>query len=124
MHIYTPLIIENKYTYKMLEEQANLYFNYGFPVATSSEVVPPVIRKKPLSERINSGRWKESEHKKFLEAIIYFGNDWKCVHKFIKSRSSTQARSHAQKFLLKLRKKLKIHPIFDSLSQSFKLSNE
>jgi len=32
------------------------------------------------------------------------------VQKCIKSRSSTQARSHAQKFLLKLRKKLKIEP--------------
>lgn len=71
------------------------------------------------NEKLNSGRWKEIEHKKFLEAIIIHGNDWKLVQKCIKSRSSTQARSHAQKFLLKLRKKLKIEP-----DHTMKLSNE
>jgi len=71
------------------------------------------------NEKLNSGRWKADEHNKFLSAIIEYGNDWKLVQKCIKSRSSTQARSHAQKFLLKLRKKLKIEP-----DNSNKLSKE
>ena len=79
------------------------------------------LRKKM---RLNSGRWKQIEHEKFLEAIIMYGNDWKCVDKFIKTRSSTQARSHAQKFLLKLKKKLKIQPTIDNLNSSPRLSNE
>ncbi len=87
-------------------------------------VETPIIPRKIHNTIINTGRWKEHEHKKFLEAIIMYGNDWKCVHKFIKSRSSTQARSHAQKFLLKLRKKLKITPTYDCVTQSMKLSNE
>ena len=62
------------------------------------------------NEKLNSGRWKPNEHDKFLEAIIIHGNDWKLVQKNIKSRSSTQARSHAQKFLFKLGKKLQIDP--------------
>ena len=51
-----------------------------------------------------SGRWKEDEHKRFIEAIIKYGNDWKQVQKYVKTRSSTQARSHAQKFFVKIKK--------------------
>ena len=49
------------------------------------------------------GRWHLSEHKKFLEAIIKYGNDWKEVEKYIGTRTSSQARSHAQKFFIKLK---------------------
>ena len=50
-----------------------------------------------------SGRWSVEEHKKFLEAIVKYGNDWKEVQKHIGTRSSSQARSHAQKFFIKLK---------------------
>ena len=52
----------------------------------------------------NSGRWKPEEHKRFVEAIIKFGNEWKEVQKHVGTRSSTQARSHAQKFFVKIKK--------------------
>ena len=81
--------------------------------------LPEFAQMNKRNEKLNSGRWKPNEHDKFLEAIIIYGNDWKLVQKCIKSRSSTQARSHAQKFLLKLRKKLKIEP-----DSSNKLSKE
>ena len=81
--------------------------------------LPEMTLSSKRNEKLNSGRWKPNEHEKFLEAIIIHGNDWKLVQKCIKSRSSTQARSHAQKFLLKLRKKLKIEP-----DSNNKLSNE
>lgn len=55
----------------------------------------------------NTGRWTDEEHKKFLEAILIYGNEWKSVQKYISSRSSTQARSHAQKFFLRLKKNFK-----------------
>ncbi len=51
----------------------------------------------------SNGRWTKEEHNRFIEAIIKFGNDWKKVQKYVSTRTSTQARSHAQKFLLKLR---------------------
>ena len=51
----------------------------------------------------SNGRWSKEEHDKFIEGIIKFGNDWKKVQKYVSTRTSTQARSHAQKFLLKLR---------------------
>ena len=56
-----------------------------------------------LSKSNSNGRWTKEEHNKFIEGIIKFGNDWKKVQKYVSTRTSTQARSHAQKFLLKLR---------------------
>ena len=56
--------------------------------------------------KFNSGRWKEEEHKKFIEAILQYGNEWKKVQKIIKTRSNTQARSYAQKFFLRIKKNL------------------
>lgn len=58
------------------------------------------------NSKYNSGRWTEEEHKKFIDGILEYGNEWKKVQKFIKTRSSTQARSHAQKFFLKIKKNL------------------
>ena len=52
----------------------------------------------------HSGRWTNEEHNKFVEGILKYGNEWKKVQNIIKTRSSTQARSHAQKFFLRLKK--------------------
>lgn len=59
------------------------------------------------SAGFNVGRWTEEEHSKFLKGILEYGNEWKMVQKIIKTRSSTQARSHAQKFFLKIKKCIK-----------------
>jgi len=92
-----------------------------------SNVVLPMLNVMQTSnlnmkknDKFNSGRWKPNEHEKFLEAIISHGNDWKMVYKCVKSRSSTQARSHAQKYLLKLKKMLNIAA--DSLNELSKES--
>jgi SHAQKYF class myb-like DNA-binding protein len=52
----------------------------------------------------NCGRWTQEEHQRFIEAIMKYGNEWKQVQKHVGSRSSTQARSHAQKFFVKIKK--------------------
>ena len=70
----------------------------------------------------NSGRWSEEEHQRFIDGILEYGNEWKNVQKIIKTRSSTQARSHAQKFFLRIKKNL-----IDSSKknhQDFKLNDE
>lgn len=46
-----------------------------------------------------TGRWTEKEHYLFLLAVRDHGRDWKKIEEYVKSRSSTQARSHAQKVL-------------------------
>ena len=52
---------------------------------------------------VNEGRWQYEEHIKFIEAITKYGKNWKEVQKYVGSRTSAQARSHAQKFFLKLK---------------------
>jgi len=52
----------------------------------------------------NGGRWTEAEHKLFLEAYEKYGKDWKKIQNYVGTRSSTQARSHAQKYFTKLKK--------------------
>jgi SHAQKYF class myb-like DNA-binding protein len=54
----------------------------------------------------NSGRWTNEEHQKFIEGILNYGNEWKRVQSIIRTRSSTQARSHAQKFFLRMKKEI------------------
>lgn len=49
--------------------------------------------------KFNHGRWSKEEHRKFLEAIQIYGRDWKKVQYYVGTRTSTQARSHAQKVL-------------------------
>ena len=88
-------------------------------------------------KKYQSGRWTKEEHEKFIEGILKYGNEWRKVQKIIKTRSSTQARSHAQKFFLKLRKEINITTLSDpdkflelivnssdKSKSNFKLTNE
>ena len=51
----------------------------------------------------NNGRWDRDEQSRFAEAVFLFGNDWKKIQNHVSSRNITQVRSHAQKFLMKLK---------------------
>ena len=55
------------------------------------------------SENSNSGRWTKEEQYLFAEAVLKYGNDWKSIQSHVSSRNITQVRSHAQKFLMKLK---------------------
>jgi SHAQKYF class myb-like DNA-binding protein len=55
-------------------------------------------------EAYKDGRWTNWEHDRFLEALELFGKDWKKVQKHVGTRTTTQARSHAQKYFAKLEK--------------------
>lgn len=92
-------------------------------------------KQKNRKEKMEQGRWTNAEHRLFLEGLIKYGNEWKMVQKHIKTRSSTQARSHAQKFLIRIKKniasernpeaiKKKIHMIFkEEMQDDFKPDN-
>lgn len=54
-------------------------------------------------EDVNNGRWNKEEQNRFTEAVLKFGNDWKKIQNYVFSRNITQIRSHAQKFLMKLK---------------------
>ena len=52
----------------------------------------------------NEGRWSKHEHHSFLKALKLHGRDWKRVARTVQTRTSTQCRSHAQKFIVSLEK--------------------
>ena len=87
----------------------NLYNNKNSREAFNTTVT--VKNKKEKNDKnektdknvVNEGRWSYDEHIKFIEGITLYGKNWKNVQKFVGTRTSAQARSHAQKFFLKLR---------------------
>ena len=82
-------------------------------VLTKEESTPSnLLQKKTLlklneqkieNNDLNGGRWSKDEQRLFAEAVLKFGNDWKKIQNHISSRNITQVRSHAQKFLMKLK---------------------
>eukprot|EP00347_Sterkiella_histriomuscorum_P019402 403341762 len=56
-------------------------------------------------QNFNQGRWTKQEHCRFLEALKKHGRNWRKVQQHVQTRSSTQARSHAQKFFVKIERK-------------------
>lgn len=51
---------------------------------------------------MNGGRWTDQEHQSFLAGLRLYGREWKKVASKIKTRTSAQIRSHAQKYFAKL----------------------
>ena len=57
------------------------------------------------NNNILNGRWSQKEHLLFIKGCLLYGNNWKKVKKYIQTRSCSQIRSHAQKYLKKINKK-------------------
>jgi len=49
---------------------------------------------------VHTGKWTEEEHFTFLQGIEKFGKSWKVLSNFMKTRSASQIRAHAQKYLM------------------------
>jgi len=62
----------------------------------------PKIDKLKPQMGMNGGRWTEQEHQSFLAGLRLYGREWKKVASKIKTRTSAQIRSHAQKYFAKL----------------------
>jgi SHAQKYF class myb-like DNA-binding protein len=62
------------------------------------------LKRHMKEANYNCGRWQPEEHERFIEAIMKYGNEWKQVQRHVGTRSSTQARSHAQKFFVKMKR--------------------
>ena len=75
------------------------------PFSTASQISPKKGSKRGSNTKSSNntqkrtGRWTSEEHRLFLEAIEIYGRDWKKVETYVGTRTSTQARSHAQKVL-------------------------
>ena len=85
----------------------NIIFNSEI---VNSLTTPTISQNSQLKIDMNhsEGRWTTEEHIRFLKGCLLYSNNWKKVESYVKSRSSTQIRSHAQKYLIKLHKKYKI----------------
>lgn len=79
-------------------------FTKNVPSKLSGHLQAKVLKQEGATK---TGRWTRDEHFRFLEALKLFGKEWKNVQQHVGTRSSTQARSHAQKFFVKLQKKNK-----------------
>ena len=84
-----------------------------------SDIDSPSGQESKKSTKYNTGRWTQEEHLKFIDGILEYGNEWKKVQSLIKTRSSTQARSHAQKFFLRIKKNLNINDNPYSSNESY-----
>lgn len=72
---------------------------------------PPPTRRK--AKAIAIGRWSADEHKWFLKGLEMFqGPAWGEIARLIGSRTSTQVRTHAQKFFTKLARLNQTLPYF------------
>ncbi|CAN6297996.1 unnamed protein product [Urochloa humidicola] len=60
--------------------------------------------RKPYTITRPRERWAADEHDRFLHALVLFGRDWKRIEVFVATKTSTQIRSHAQKYFLKAQK--------------------
>lgn len=49
------------------------------------------------------GRWSKEEQEKFLEGITLYGTNWKKIKALVKTRTSIQICSHAQKFFSRMK---------------------
>lgn len=101
----------------MLDEKNLIYYPKEIPmipqqIQENMNMPPPQIENPidyegKIEENCsgNNGRWGKKEHIMFLGGCLQYGNNWKKVEAYVKTRTSTQIRSHAQKFLKKLEKK-------------------
>jgi len=58
---------------------------------------------KPIRKNNIKGRWTKEEQILFVDMILALDNDWKKMEKQFTTRTIVQIRSHAQKFLIKLK---------------------
>lgn len=64
-----------------------------------------IVKEKLRNEQGRNGRWIKGEQELFIQGCLAYGNNWKKMKQIVKTRTSAQIRSHAQKYLIKLTKK-------------------
>ena len=83
-------------------------FSNNIPLSLSTEgdkQSSHTVSSYSSQKEIHSGRWSKTENILFLSGVVQFGNNWKKIQENIKTRTTTQARSHAQKIFIKIKNK-------------------
>uniref|UniRef100_A0A7S3V3A7 HTH myb-type domain-containing protein n=1 Tax=Aplanochytrium stocchinoi TaxID=215587 RepID=A0A7S3V3A7_9STRA len=83
------------------EESASTYLrpNTNEKLVESSAKAADINTNAKPEYRV--GRWTTEEHKTFLAGLKLHGKNWKKISLIVKTRSSVQTRTHAQKYFLK-----------------------
>ena len=88
-----------------IESPALLDVDDNRTITSHSDTLSEQSSSSDENVQINTGRWSRKENTQFLEAVIKYKCNWKKIQKSIKTRTTTQARSHAQKIFLKIKNK-------------------
>ena len=85
--------------------------------------------EKSVDNPISNGRWSREERIQFAQCLWKFGTNWSKIIGIITTRDNIQIRSHAQKFLVKLKsneeiikKQLKLNNL--NWAKTFKIIKE
>lgn len=76
-------------------------------VVNCTKIMKRKPKKRPtrkLNAGQSTGRWTAEEHQSFLRGLAAYGREWVKVALHIPSRSSSQVRSHAQKYFSKMQR--------------------
>jgi SHAQKYF class myb-like DNA-binding protein len=56
------------------------------------------LNTEVLTKNPNKGKWTQAEREAFLKGYDIYGNNWHMISTTVTTRTSTQIRTHAQKY--------------------------
>jgi SHAQKYF class myb-like DNA-binding protein len=81
-----------------------VYVNGHFELIQLPPITQPVPHSAPAKPQYATGRWTREEHEQFLVGLKLHGRVWRNIAPLVKTRSTVQIRTHAQKYFLSLQK--------------------
>ena len=81
MHTQQHLVGYPSYLLHFIQNEINFSLNTVSPYQEQHNICHSYLSSSSYKNLINTGRWNQEEHKKFIEALFIYGNEWKKVQK-------------------------------------------